>query len=147
MLNEQIIEEAKSYSTFIGSQGKSSFGELYDAFIAGAHSRNEEIESLQKQIERLSQREQMLFDREVELIAENNQLRNPWISIKEKMPPIKTRVLFLDNNGKAWLGKNTISGYAELESDQPEILPPPTVPTCKPKITHWMPIPEIPTKQ
>lgn len=68
---------------------------------------------------------------------------NPWISVKEKMPPIKTRVLFLDNNGKAWLGKNTISGYAELESDQPEILPPPTVPTCKPIITHWMPIPSL----
>ena len=86
------------------------------------------------------------FDKLVDIArwADRNQ-PNPWISVKEKMPPIKTRVLFLDNNGKAWLGKNTISGYAELESDQPEILPPPTVPTCKPIITHWMPIPELKT--
>lgn len=83
-----------------------------------------------------------LFEQAVQWADEHP--KNPWISVKEKLPPIKTRVLFLDNKGKAWLGKNTISGYAELESDQPEILPPPTVPTCKPIITHWMPIPETP---
>lgn len=77
---------------------------------------------------------------------EMKQLRNPWISIKEQIPPIKTRVLFLDNNGKAWFGKNTISGYAELECDKPEILPP-TVTICMPIITHWMPIPKIQTQQ
>ena len=69
---------------------------------------------------------------------------SPWISVEERLPPIKIRVLFLDKNGKVWLGRNTIAMQAELETDENNnLLPPPTVPPAKPVITHWMPIPKL----
>ena len=68
----------------------------------------------------------------------------PWISVEQRLPPVKIRVLFLDKNGKVWLGRNTIAMQAELETDENNnLLPPPTVPPCKPVITHWMPIPKL----
>ena len=69
---------------------------------------------------------------------------SPWISVEQRLPPIKIRVLFLDKNGKVWLGRNTIAMQAELETDENNnLLPPPTVPPAKPVITHWMPIPKL----
>ena len=70
--------------------------------------------------------------------------QSPWISVEQRLPPIKIRVLFLDKNGKVWLGRNTIAMQAELETDENNnLLPPPTVPPAKPVITHWMPIPKL----
>lgn len=145
MTDEQIKQNAEAYADSIYDRKfqNSLWKDKYYAYLKGAHSRDEEIKDLRLAYNNLVN---SFCERGRELAKasqELDQLRNPWISVEEKMPPIKTRVLFLDNNGKAWLGKNTISGYAELESDQPEILPPPTVPTCKPIITHWMPIPEL----
>ena len=77
MTDEQIKQKAEAYAKERCIRYNEQYGYCYDAFIAGAHSRDEEIEELKKQIERLSQREQMLFDREVELIAENDKFENP----------------------------------------------------------------------
>lgn len=133
MNEEQIKQNAEEYLKQIPYYGEllspMTLQTIKEAYADGAHSRDEEIRQLHDVINDYSE----TIDK----------LRNPWISVGDGLPPIKTRVLFLDNNGKVWLGKNTISGYAELESDKPEILPPPTVPTCKPIITHWMPIPQL----
>ena len=143
MTEKQIIQNAEEWVRPLidaedggYSENSLSIALIKNAFIAGAYSRDEEIEDLENG-------GKDLIKTMTRMQAELDKLRNPWISVKEKRPPIKTRVLFLDYNGKAWFGKNTISGYAELESDKQEILPPPTIPTCKPIITHWMPIPEI----
>lgn len=54
--------------------------EVTDAHIAGAHSRDEEIESLQRRVS--------LWKHEAEVAAkELNQLRNPWINASKQLPP------------------------------------------------------------
>ena len=58
----------------------------------------------------------------------------PWISLEERLPEPKMRVLFLDDKGVAHLGYNNIDrGSATIYSTDPKA----------PKLTHWMPIPKL----
>lgn len=136
MTDEQIRQNAEEYakryhlSFIIGIVTEDDKREIAEAYEVGAHSRDEEI--------------RQLYDIINDYSEAIERLRNPWISVEERLPPIKIRVLFLDKNGKAWLGRNTIAMQAELESnDINNLLPPPTVPPAKPVITHWMPIPKL----
>lgn len=60
--------------------------------------------------------------------------KNPWISLNERVPEPKKRVLFLDNKGVAHFGYNNIDrkGATIFTTD-----------ANAPVITHWMPIPQI----
>ena len=49
------------------------------AYLAGAHSRDEEIKELEERIKALDMNL-------VEQQLENQQLRNPWISVEERLP-------------------------------------------------------------
>lgn len=144
MTDEQIKQNAEAYADVFGRHMVDYYG-VKDAYIAGAHSRDEEIESLQKQIVHLSQREQMLFDREVELIAENDQLRNPWISVKDRLPKGEDNPDEYNAPHRARSSSNVIItdgsiinrgyySYARMrwEWNEGEI-----------NVTHWMPIPEL----
>ena len=59
--------------------------------------------------------------------------QSPWISLKERMPEPKKRVLFLDNKGVAHLG------YNNIDRESATIF---STDTNAPALTHWMPIPE-----
>ena len=60
--------------------------------------------------------------------------KNPWISLSERVPEPKKRVLFLDNKGVAHFGYNNIDrkGATIFTTD-----------ANAPVITHWMPIPTL----
>ena len=60
--------------------------------------------------------------------------KNPWISLSERVPEPKKRVLFLDNKGAAHFGYNNIDrkGATIFTTD-----------ANAPGITHWMPIPTL----
>lgn len=57
--------------------------------------------------------------------------KSPWISVEDRLPEIKKRVLFLCNNGKAYFGYNNIDNDSATITNAPEGV----------KVTHWMPIP------
>ena len=145
MTREQIEQNARVYANkeyMLCTSGEKKAA-IKD-FIAGAHSRNEEIEELKKQIERLSKREQMLFDREVELIAENDKLRNPWISVKERLPEegqtVIVRLAFGAGNHATCNYSNGQFVWALcIETSNINIQSSLKLPA----ITHWMPIPQI----
>lgn len=62
--------------------------------------------------------------------------KNPWRNLKDEMPPVKQRVLFLDTNGKPRLGYNNIDQKsATVGADSPNE---------KVTLQYWMPIPEAP---
>lgn len=60
--------------------------------------------------------------------------KSPWIDINVKLPEVKKRVLFLCNNGKAYFGYNNIDNESATITNAPDGV----------KVTHWMPIPELP---
>ena len=95
MTDEQIRQNAEKYAK--------QFLEPYDeeyapikyvtaqmAHIEGAHSRDNEIEILQNQIDELSE--------QLKMNAENIQkLLNPWISVKERLPNYPESEYDIDN--------------------------------------------------
>ena len=145
MPEEQIKQNAEEYASDKNYRTCNPSWWAQIDFIAGAHSRDEEIKELKKEVSAL---ETVIVTARAATSTQEaiiKDLRNPWISVEQRLPPVKIRVLFLDKNGKVWLGRNTIAMQAELETDENNnLLPPPTVPPCKPVITHWMPIPELP---
>lgn len=143
MTDEQILQNAEQHVKELFLHGDSMYYEK-NGFVAGAHSRDEEIESLQKQIVHLSQREQMLFDREVELIAENDQLRNPWISVEDDLPKISDKKgsissepvfvkIVSSEDGMVYHG---IGVYHAYSIDKPWCIR-----NERDSVTHWMQIP------
>jgi hypothetical protein len=96
MTEEQIRQNALAYADShrgaIIYASDSPF--MYDAFIAGAHSRNKEIEELKCIINEqdgiicsldCEDRVSIIKQRD-KLIEENEQLRNPWISVTDELP-------------------------------------------------------------
>lgn len=136
MTDEQIKQKAEEYADSMKEvRGELEWVATRDDFIAGAHSRDEEIEHL-------SQREQMLFDREVELIAENDKLRNLWVRVEERLPE-KGQSCFLANfdNRRCGYGKfcaddGILTRWERKEGGSTMIY-------CLHEVTHWMPIPKL----
>ena len=67
--------------------------------------------------------------------ADRHPAQSPWISISERKPEPKRRVLFLDKDGIAHLGYNNVGGETCTLYMNTEI----EIPT----VTHWMPIPSL----
>jgi hypothetical protein len=84
MVNEEIKQNAEEYASHKLNWSRKRHNEnpylaWKEGFEDGAHSRDEEIEMLQNQIEELSE--------QLKMNAENIQkLRNPWISVEERLP-------------------------------------------------------------
>lgn len=90
MTNEEIKQNALIYATDnYGEYNEHDYTDHYhnnlcnavseNAFIAGAHNCDWEIEMLQNQIEELSE--------QLKMNAENIQkLRKPWISVEDRLP-------------------------------------------------------------
>lgn len=84
MTDEQIKQRAEEYASHKLDWSRNRHGEnpylaWKEGFEDGAHSRDEEVEMLQNQIEELSE--------QLKMNAENiKKLRNPWISVKDRLP-------------------------------------------------------------
>lgn len=80
MTEEQIRQNAENYVDSLRDDqdmGKYDYNDMEKSYIKGAHSRDKEIEELNKKLE---VRRELLFQstrRITELEMENNQLRNP----------------------------------------------------------------------
>lgn len=171
MTDEQIKQNAEEYI-----EQKFSTNRLwerkneYDAFITGAHSRDEEIKSLEKnyreefdvlkeELESLRKGFYERGDKLKELMFANNKLRNPLISVKEKLPNDKTKVLvqYIDGDCEVvwyrdkkfvcvvpdqqkYIGKAMV--LAEGVMVEKPIFSVPQREVVTDIVTHWMPIPQ-----
>lgn len=88
MTEKQITRLADEFADNVNkfAEDESVYYAAKDGFIAGANSRNHEIESLRKQVNEYK-RESWCKDEKI------NSLKKPWISIKEK--PKKTDTYFV----------------------------------------------------
>lgn len=136
MTEEQIEQRAKRYAeTYVSKTA---------AYIGGAHSRDEEIKELEEKLkyadESIADADKWIAKYKLEL----DQLRNPWISVKDRLPDDNKTVLLwfggyyavaVMRNGKWWhcTGWQTDGGWSALD----EISDIATM-----YITHWMPIPD-----
>ena len=87
MTEEQIKYNAEQYANRYEIRGTSDgefrYMDKKDAYIAGAHSRDEEINLLRDALQ--SEQEQSQ-EHIIELQNELNLLRNPWISVEDMLP-------------------------------------------------------------
>ena len=95
MTDKQIKQNAEEYADALYDRKYQNelWRENYGAHIAGAHSRDEEIKELKEEIESMKENEKELFEgfkkrgtKLAELMKENVKLRNPWISVEERLP-------------------------------------------------------------
>lgn len=140
MNEEQIKQNAKSYADVFGRHMADYYG-VKDAFTAGAHSRDEEIEELKESKRKLRLR----------LMQQIHELRNPWISVEERMPEdgeiVLTHILrIIDGAGEhkedddfviQRYRKKFITDRMEQHRIDGYLF------DTISKVTHWMPIPEL----
>ena len=161
---EQIRQKAEKYAINGNTRGSLSLEILFqntrDAFIAGAHSRDEEITRLSAEIE---------DDNYVisKLREELNKLRNPWISVEDRLPK-ENCVVFVSLGETEYLSAHyraKSKRFITVSKDKQTLVEvrksSATYTTCgdcikeerlysegqredvTSLVTHWMPIPEI----
>lgn len=106
MTDEEIKQNAGIFASFgrESFQPQKEYELLVEGYIAGAHSRDEEIEKLK---ERLMLADESIADADkwiakykldiANLEAKLDQLRNPWISVKERRPNYPESEYDIDN--------------------------------------------------
>ena len=109
-----------------------------DFFIAGAHSMFKEIKHLERIAATYKSRCQDTAAECERLHDIIDQLRNPWISVEDRLPREDTDVLCIREDGFYLIGKVLNGGkwYCYGFGWQ-----------AKNKITHWMYIPELKKKE
>jgi septal ring factor EnvC (AmiA/AmiB activator) len=155
MTNEQIKQNAEEYyqkldSITIEDPREPNVNSIIDAYTAGAHSRDEEIKRLENRLallnddldkalyrkEKFRQKNQRAQQHIKYLQAELKQLRNPWISVEERLPDIGQKVITITNKGKMLLvARTTQPPHKEEGGWRWE--------HYIGKVTHWMPIPKL----
>lgn len=142
MTNEEIKQNAlKCADDFIADATFKRY--IRDTYIAGAHSRDEEIKELKEEIESLKEQYNSCFDgfskrgtKLGELIKENVKLSNPWISVEDRIPEEYEIVFVSFGEDKHFKGIGYISDaidevwYLERWGHRDDV-------------THWMSIPEL----
>lgn len=130
MTDEQIKQNAEEYANCFYDrlyQG-GMWQECVKTHIAGAHSRDVEVESLQRRVS--------IWKHEAEVAAkELDQLRNPWISIEERLPEKINKFMSEPVLCRYTRGNKEyfhVSQY-DFDFDEWQIS----------NVTHWMPIPQI----
>lgn len=138
MTDEQIKQNAEAYAIKICEETPIDYRVVSDAYFAGAHSRDEEIGRMNTTIR--------LYANQIALLRkEIDQLRNPWISVEDRLPEDNKTVLvwfggyymvavLRDNEWWDCTGYQTGGGWSALDKI-PDI--------ASSYITHWMPIPQI----
>lgn len=83
MTQEQILQNAEQHVKELSLHGDSRYYEM-NGFVAGAHSRDEEVEQLK---------------------AELAKAKNPWVSVEERLPDDKQGVFICKSDGRMYCGK------------------------------------------
>lgn len=149
MTDEQIKQNALKAEKEHGNFNYQYQGEAFNkGYIAGAHSRDEEIEALEERIHMLelaSKVDDYLLD------AKNERLRNPWISIEDRLPKdgdiVFTRsVLIIEGGGvrneeEQYLTQKYTCRWITDKTKQTNMCG--VKYDIVDKVTHWMPIPQI----
>lgn len=117
MTDEQIKQNAEEYYDKLDSitiEVEDKPNTIIEAYITGAHSRDEEIKDLKLKL---------------------NKLSNPWISVKERLPAKYKLVLVKTGRGKCYLAEkdNFVKSLDEFALPQ--------LSSYVDGVTHWMPIP------
>lgn len=133
---EQIRQNAEKYTNSLRLSTENPPSDyhigIYDGYIAGAHSRDGEVENLENAMHSVNEYCHQLRNKLY-------QLRNSWISVEDRLPEEDK-----DNNGYSvkvigMFASGSISDcFCSLEEDIWFI----DIFTCD-KPTHWMPIPEL----
>lgn len=136
MTEEQIKQNAEAYAEEHavridggGWEEEYDYKEQEAAYIAGAHSRDEEIEKLKR-----------LYEEALHKYYESEcKLRNPWISVEERLPEED-----IDNNGYSVkvIGMFANGGISDCFCSLDENIWFIDGLTCD-KPTHWMQIPNL----
>lgn len=99
MTDEQIKQNAEEWvKPLIGaedggySENSVSIALMKNAFIEGAHSRDKEIEELKNEAS-------AIMDEASALKIQLDKLRNPWISVKDRLPETGADIIYLMNSG------------------------------------------------
>lgn len=142
MTEEQIKHNAEQYANRYEirgtSEGEFRYMDKKDAYIAGAHSRDEEVEGLKKKLEDMTILKNFfassldIYDKDnKQLQDELNIHRNQWISVKERLPKkgigkIRSAVVLV-TLGQSWTAaeyhfgdKRWINLLGERETIEPE---------------------------
>lgn len=141
MTEEQIKQNAHDFA-FVETDGISIlYHPCKRGYIAGAHSCDEEIKELKK---RLKFADESIADADkwiAKYQLENYELRNPWISVKDRLPEKaigkserSEYVLCRHKNGNYYVA------YWHVGLEYWYSMP---YKIDKNNITHWMPIPEV----
>lgn len=140
MTEEQIRQNAADYVYNFQPTGVITEDRL-KCYIAGAHSRDKEIECIKNEAA-------AIMDEACALKIELDKLRNPWISVNERLPE-EFQIVFVHMQGGSCdsaIYTNGVfrrdlqlkfgmkdDGYTLISWQQ----------MFKSNITHWMPIPEL----
>lgn len=126
MTDEQIKQAADAYAELLTAGNKEHYRAIYiaakEGYETGAHSRDEEVEELQEEFESLRKGFYERGDKLKKLMLENNKLRNPWISVEERLPEKWKRIKVQSGTGEAcwaWVSK-TVFVNAEGWDNDPE---------------------------
>ena len=93
MTEEQIQQNALKAEKEHGNFNYQYQGEAFNkGYIAGAHSRDEEIGRMNTTI-------RLYANQIAQLRKEIEQLRNPWISVKDRLPETGADIIYLMNSG------------------------------------------------
>ena len=144
MTEEQIKQNAEVYAEERCIRYNEQYGACYDAYIAGAHSRDEEIYDLKRDIEDLQKMVKMRSDAFECARKEIGRLSNPWISVKERLPEegsdnISIPVAAITNKGYWFKGQFDFNNKDWFFSENPDHLDF----EADEFVTHWMPIPKV----
>lgn len=143
MTNEDIRQNASQYVLNFEPTGVITEDRL-KCYIAGAHSRDEEVEELEERIK-------VLDMNLVEQQLENLQLRNPWISVEERLPEVGDIVVInvhntIDGGGEHHEEDQILVGKYDgrwiCDRCEQHRMGKYLFDTIS-KTTHWMPIPPI----
>lgn len=141
MTEEQIKQNTEVYAKERCIRYNEQYGACYDAYIAGAHSRDEEIYDLKRDIEDLQKMVKMRSDAFECARKEIGRLSNPWISVKERLPEKIENKGVSKNVFVTWSDGTrgeAYYNYKEYKAPRWEIK---GAGIMKP--AYWMPIPEL----
>lgn len=86
MTDEQIKQNANEFATHINGDKALFSSREYEAYIAGAHSRDEEVNHWKESYEELAEISNDLQTEKQTLMIENARLSNKWIKCSEQPP-------------------------------------------------------------
>lgn len=138
MTEEQIKHNAEQYANRYEIRGTSDgefrYMDKKDAYIAGAHSRDEEINLLRDTLQ--SEQEQS-HEHIIELQKELNLLQNPWISVEDMLPKEGQPLVVVNKSGNRYCCyyNASIEEFVTIDPDGN------LWNVCD--VSHWMLIPEL----